>query len=721
MRKVGILVVRGGGLLLGSTILCTSGTALAQQSNTEDSRDIVVTASKREENLQDVPLAITAFDAEALSSIGFTNLSDLMERVPSLAIAPYPNSSSSLVVFMRGVGQIDAVQIARDPGVGIYADDVYLARGTGLTTDLGDIERVEVLRGPQGTLYGRNTIGGAVKFISAKPTGQFGIKETLDVGNFGLVRSLTNLNLPEMADISAKLTYLRSDFGGWVDNPGSGRDFGEKRQEGVRAAVRWQPLESLLFDYVYDRSDQDGVSMYEQRQYVFPLFPFAFPLQPDRVDKSWRAVDLPIEDDFMSSGHSLTIAWDLSASATLKSISAYRELDVHQLHDTTEAFNLPAVIRNQATQHQFSQELLLSGEVADPAIKYHVGAFYFTETGRQTQQGLANPFGLAFAFPYVPPTMADLAPGVPSSATNESIGVYADLSWVPHVLDDRLTFDVGGRWSRDKRDAERAGSESANTDYSRFDPSVTVDYKWSDEVHTYARYATAYRAGGFNLLNSNLSPFGPEKLKSYEMGLKSQWLNRRVRVNLAAFSQTYDDMQLDFIDPGTANVYTLNAGKAKFDGVEGEFEFLPIDSLRVSADVTWMDARQSGEIINPFTQTPVVGTSLPNAPEWKYNASIEYLFPQLAIGNLSLTVGYSYRDEETSNGGPGSAGDPRPAYDLVNARLQLAGVEIGRGRLSVALWGNNLADAQYQYYHNFGAAIMGQPRSYGVNMIFDYE
>ena len=136
--------------------------------------EVVVTAQRREERAQDVPLAITALDSAALSRIGFTNLSDLMEHVPSLAITPYPNSSSSLVVFMRGVGQIDAVQIARDPGVGIYADDVYLARGTALTADLGDIERVEVLRGPQGTLYGRNTIGGAVKFISAKPTGQFG-------------------------------------------------------------------------------------------------------------------------------------------------------------------------------------------------------------------------------------------------------------------------------------------------------------------------------------------------------------------------------------------------------------------------------------------------------------------------------------------------------------------------------------------------------------------
>jgi iron complex outermembrane receptor protein len=683
--------------------------------------EIIVTAQRREERAQDVPLAITAFDAAALARIGFTNLGDLMEKVPSLAITPYPNSSSSLVIFMRGVGQIDAVQIARDPGVGIYADDVYLARGMALTVDLGDTERVEVLRGPQGTLYGRNTIGGAVKFISAKPTGKFGIKETLDVGNLGYIRSLTNVNLPAVGGLSSKLTYLNSSSDGWVDNPGASRDFGEKEQEGYRVALRWQPLGALMFDYVYDHATQDGAAYYEQRQYSFPLFPFAFPLLPDRVGTSSRPVDLPIRDDFTGSGHSLTATWDLAESATLKSISAYRELDANQLHDTVEAFNLPAVIGNDVQQHQFSQELLLSGAITDPSLKYHVGAFYFTETGDQQGSSLANPFGLALANPYVPPTLADLAPPVVSNATNESVGVYADVSWSPSILDDGLSIDAGGRYSKDTRDALRVGSPPGDTEYSRFDPSVTVDYRWTEDLHAYVRYATAYRAGGFNLLNSNLSPFEPEKLTSYEVGLKSLWWDSRLRLNIDAFTQTYDDMQLDFIDPALQQVFTLNAGKAKFKGVEGEIELLPVEGLRLAVDLTYMDAEQSGAIINPFTQTPVPGTSLPNAPEWKYNASAEYTFPKLSIGTLSVLAGYSFRDDETSNGGPGTAGDPRPSYSLINARVTLSDIPVGIGRVALALWGNNLADKEYQYYHNFGAAIFGQPRSYGVNVVYNYE
>jgi iron complex outermembrane receptor protein len=308
-----------------------------------------------------------------------------------------------------------------------------------------------------------------------------------------------------VASVSAKLGYLRSDTDGWVDNPGSSRDFGKKRQEGIRAALRWRPADSLLVDYVYDHSDQDGVSMYEQRQYLFPLFPFVYPLQPDRVDHSWRPVDLPIEDDFTASGHALTIEWTLGASTSLKSISAYRELDTDQLHDTTEAFNLPAVNRHNSSQHQFSQELLLSGAISSPAIQYHLGGFYFTETGHQQEQSLANPFGLAFAFPYVPPTLADLGDREQRHGTVDRDLRRRELG--TRDPRDRLTLNAGGRYSTDSRDAERR-IEQADTDYG-FDPSVTVDYRWTDDLHTYALCDGVSR-GRIQPAELEPSPFGRE-------------------------------------------------------------------------------------------------------------------------------------------------------------------------------------------------------------------
>ncbi len=689
--------------------------------------EIIVTAQKRNEKLQDVPIAITAFNAAALKKMGFTNMADLIERVPALAITPYPNSGSSLVVFMRGVGEVDAIQPARDPGVGIYLDDVYIARGEALTSDLGDIERVEVLRGPQGTLYGRNTIGGAVKFITAKPTGEFGVKESFDAGNFGYVRNLINVNLPEFAKISAKLTYMNSNFDGWVRNPGTGGDFGSKTQEGYRIALRWRPLDDITVDYTYDNARQGGVSFYEQHAYSSLEIGFSFPLQPGRADQSYRPVNLPIEDSFVSSGHALTAAWDLSEAVSVKSITSYRDLKANALHDTTEAFNLPVALFTGIDQHQFSQEGLVTGSLDALNVKYTVGGFYFTETGGLRSAGLANPFSPKFfGVPYSPPTLADFGPDVLSGATNESAGAYGNLTWTPPILDDRLSVILGGRYSSDDRAASNA-VQSARTSYSSFDPSVTIDFKWTDKLHTYAKYAKGYRSGGFNLDNTALSPFGPEQLRSYEVGLKSMWWHDRLQVNIDGYTQDYKAIQLDFVDPIQAGgagggIATVNAGQATFRGVEGDFEFIPVDGLTLTANFSYLDAAREGgtTVANPFGGPPLAGLSLPNAPRWKYDLGMEYAFPPFAFGSLSALVGYSYRGSETSNGGPGTAGDVRPGYGLVNARITLSDIAFARGSLAVSMWANNLTDENYQYYHNFGAIIFGEPRSFGANLTYRY-
>jgi len=713
-----------------AAIPCANGqqAAASSSASADHLEEIIVTAQKRNEKLQDVPIAITAFNAAALEKMGFTNMGDLAEKVPALAITPYPNSSSSLVVFMRGVGEVDAIQLARDPGVGIYLDDVYIARGEALTADLGDIERVEVLRGPQGTLYGRNTIGGAVKFITAKPTGEFGVKESLDVGNYGYIRNLISVNLPEFAKISAKLTYMNSSVDGWVHNPGTGGDFGSKTQEGYRIALRWRPLDSVMVDYTYDNARQGGVSPYEQHAYSSLELGFVFPLQPSRVDQSWRGVNLPIEDSFVSSGHALTATWDLSEAVSVKSITAYRDLKATALHDTTEAFNLPVVIFTGIDQHQFSEEGLLSGTLDDLAVKYTVGGFYFTEKGGMRNSGLANQFSLRFFLrPYIPPMLADLAPATASGAENQSAGAYANLTWTPPILDDRLSFIVGGRYSSDDRSASNAGA-SADTSYASFDPSITIDFKWTDKLHTYAKYAKGYRSGGFNLYNTSLSPFGPEQLRSYEIGLKSLWWNDRLQVNIDGYIQDYKAIQLDFVDPLGAGgagggIATVNAGKANFRGIEGDFEFLPVDGLTLAANFSYLDAAWAGgsnTIANPFGGPPLVGLSLPNTPRWKYDLSAEYTAPPLGIGTLSAVVGYSYRGNEPSNGGPGTAGDVRPRYGLVNARLTLSDIALAHGTLAVSMWVNNLTDKKYELYHNFGAVIFGEPRNFGANLTYRY-
>jgi iron complex outermembrane recepter protein len=698
---------------------------------------IIVTAQKREENAQDVPMMITPLNSEALAKIGFANMTSLGDKVSSLDIQPYYHASSTLKIYMRGVGQEEPEQIMRDQGVGVYLDDVYVAHGNTLAADLGDVERIEVLHGPQGTLYGRNTIGGAIKFISAKPTGKFGIKESLDYGNYNLLRSVTNLNLPEIANVSSKFTFLKSLQDGWVTIPESSDTFGDKDQTGARAAFRWKPIDALSVDYVFDYTHQKNTSGYLQHQYDAVPFGYSFPVFDGRQDTAWRPVQFPLHDDFSASGHSLTVDWDIGDATTFKSITAFRKFDADTANDGMESFNLPYGESSDTKLDQFSQELLLSGTGATGRVKYHLGLFYFREDGDQRFDAVPFGYGADSIYagdvnPYVGPTENDTVLYALSSVRNESAAVYGNITWTPPVLDDRLTLDIGARQSWDTRHADVTDGpyltfgdnltyDPARASYSSFDPSATIDFSWTDSVHTYARISKAYRAGGFNLfdytfVSNELSSFDPEHLLAYEVGIKSTSWDNRLRINLAAFYEKYDDIQIGFYSPEFLLFTTANAGDATIKGVEGDIEVIPVEGLRLNAAFARLDS--DGDIVDPFTQIPTSG-QLPNIPKWKYNVSAEYTLPPSRFGIASAQISYAYHDKQVASSAS-LQGDFRPSYELVDARLTLSDIPVSRGKLSLALWGKNLADEAYQVYHNYNAVMFGQPLSYGMNVTYDF-
>jgi iron complex outermembrane receptor protein len=669
--------------------------------------EIVVTAQKRSEKIQATSLSITAFSAVDLAKMGFTNFADLTNKVPSLAITPYAYAGSILEVFIRGVGQSDVVNISRDPGVGIYLDDVYLARSTALTTDLGDIERIEVLRGPQGTLYGRNTIGGAIKFITAQPTGKFAAKESIDAGNFGYVRSLTSIDLPEYAGFSLKATFVRSDIDGWIHNPGKGGDFDSKTDEGYRLALRWRPRDDLTIDYAFDYATQHGTPDYIQRGYDFPPQDYpgvtdTSPLQPGRVSQSWRPVDLTLKDDFKTFGHALTVTWDATDSLTVKSITAYRENNSNFTLDTAEAFNTPQIEYYVLAERQLSQEFILSGSDDDYGIKYTAGLLGFTESGSQVFGFINNPFLTRL------PQLSDLAL-VPGSARNMSAGAYANITWTPPILDERLSLILGGRYSWDHRHASGGFiSSSGSVRYTSFDPSVTIDYRWSGDLHTYFTYSEGYRAGGFNIYNVVLRPFQPENLSAFEVGLKSSWWNDRLRFNIDGFDEVYRDIQVDAVtlDPVLHSLVTVtkNLGRATYQGIETDLAFVPFTSLTLTANYSYLNAS---------TASPL--TPLPFAPHAQYNLGAEYRFGAVGPGVLSGIVGWSWIGRESAGGAS------LPGYGLVNARLTLGEIALGGGKLSASLWSRNLADRRYLYVNSgAGAIAYGEPRSFGANLTYAY-
>ena len=427
-----------------SLILTPLGFPAAQAQQQTALEEVVVTAQKREEALLDAPLAVTALSSEQLDRLGISSLGDLAQgAVPTLKVQPYPNSPATLILSIRGVGVADAGSVTTEIPVGIYVDGVYIGRSQGLGADILDLERLEILRGPQGSLYGRNTIGGAVNFITRKPSGEFGFKQKLSVGSdWGYYRSLTQVDLPAAevlgGRLSARISYLLSDDDGWVENAGNGTNFQNywsDSRDGGRLALRWEG-DTVAVDYSYEDSTTEvGQAWFQLRQSpdgtVTPLndgfrlgtvgFPIANVLDfvtmtdqngdpnpgflntPAQVE-AWRTAanegggrqertpypvhNIPTVVDTES--HALTVSWDYSESLQLKSITSYREVS----QDTTTAYagafglgltNLPN--QGEIDPRQWSQEFQAIGEALDGRARYVAGVYQYEEDMSPNRQG----------------------------------------------------------------------------------------------------------------------------------------------------------------------------------------------------------------------------------------------------------------------------------------------------------------------------------------------
>jgi iron complex outermembrane receptor protein len=320
-------------VLLASGLATGSATAAQLE-------EVIVTAQKRTESLQDIPIAVSAYDAEAIEKMRLINARDIGDVSPYLQMPAFPLTNNNYALFIRGIGNADSIGLTKDPTVGIYYDGVYAARSTGLLTDLADLERVEVLRGPQGTLYGRNTTAGAVNFITAKPTGEFGFKQSLQATSEDGWRAVSHLNLPRVGGFSAKITAAFSDSPGWVDNEGPNKipgldyeDYYNQENEGYRIALRWEASKDLTFDYSYDYSDMETTPAYYQ--YLGPTGIPSVAFQPitnsfqNRLEETRSPVGggktayyLP-ESETEVDGHNLTVNWVLNDNLTFRSITGY--------------------------------------------------------------------------------------------------------------------------------------------------------------------------------------------------------------------------------------------------------------------------------------------------------------------------------------------------------------------------------------------------------------
>jgi len=732
--------------------------------------DVVVTATKRATNLQKTPIAISVMNSEALEDRHVQSLMDLADgAVPGLRIATFEARQSALTIGIRGIVPNDANQPAREQGVGVYVDGVYLGRQHGLGAALLDIERIEVLKGPQGTLFGRNTEGGALSLVTRKPTGEFGMRARAGVGNLDSYSSELHVDFAAIGDFAVKVDGVISTQGPVTENPLPGQQgFGAYDRRGMRAQVRWTPTANFTADLAADIGKDKNTPFYSQLLNFNPngltVVPWASasvpkgsirdlaPIVEVNGDSIMKVADIGVPQQWSvddTRGVDAHLSYRLNDNLELRSITAYREVDVDQ-YDNIAGAHRPPITGPNANfsryslaglwQHQFSQEFQAVGSLGD-RIDYVGGLYYFKETAwddastPSTNKWNADGTGYTILDP-TPTIRGFRSIDRESRAESESRAVYGQATWTPAVLNDALHVTAGGRFTWDDKSGVLSKVNNAPTNFTfnekneRFNPMLTVAYDVNADVNVYAKYATGYRAGGASSRSLTYRSFGPEDIISYELGLKSDWLDHRLRLNAAAFYSEREDSQIDFslvtvIGASTRNTLeTINApGTTKIKGVELEGMAQVTDALTLSASYAYTDT-EVPPTRNPFSGA-IQEVFIAFTPKNAFSVAADYTAP-LFGATFKAHVDANYADATQAFDQFELKND---SSFIVNGRLALTDIATRPGgpEVEVALWSRNLLDEQYVYrrdpsnratigdYGNFNT-----PRTFGLELALKY-
>lgn len=676
--------------------------------------DVVVTARRRSENLQDVPIAVTAVTGEGLDARGYGSLTDIQQMTPNLTFTPGTGGSSGqMSAYVRGVGEYDYI-VTSDPAVAVFFDGVYQGRPFGALTSLMGIERVEVLRGPQGSLFGKNTIGGAISVVLQKPTGSNSGEADLKVGSYDYAQVRGSYDMALTDEMSMSVSALGRWGDGWQELE-SGGTKGNTDQIAGRTALR------------YTKGDFDAVLSvdgYRQRQNAaannmiafYPGFfsnlysTFVEPCcaVPSSLDKTDVTPVLNIDN---ADAGSATLTLDFPAfGGDLKSISAARYSSVAFARDGDASLTNYSGDRQDITSRQFSQEFQLSHELFNGKVTTLAGVYLFHERARQKTL-LVTAWGL---YPKLieanfDPAMAaalDFNVNFDQTQKTDNAALFGNATI---RVNDRLSFDVGGRLTYENKEFEQTAQRifaqvplipgvpgyELDESWTNFSPKVSVNYEFSDEVRGYGIVSQGFRSGGFNgrpTSEGEIGSFDPEILTSYEVGLKNDLFDRRLRLNVGAFYNQYEDMQVNVSYPvlGGVVVRTENAGKARIWGVEAEGRYFATDWLTLEGAVGYLNAAYE-EYSSRDADGNILDYSdleLKHTPPW--TASLGAVFTG-RIGQFDTTfrVDAAYMDEQYSDtqNQPLLKGE---AHTLVNASLNFK----AENGLSFGVEGQNLTDEQ---------------------------
>ncbi len=681
--------------------------------------EVVVTARRKEESLQSVPIAVTAIDGASFEASGAADISELQGQVPNLSIYAGRNQSTTLTAFMRGVGQADPLW-GVDPGVGLYVDDVYIARPQGALLSTFDVERIEVLRGPQGTLYGKNTIGGAIKYVTRRPTDEFQANVSATFGEYSTQEFKAGISGPIVeGKLRGKLSLASLQRDGWGKNRFTGRDVSDKDTQVAIAGLEWQPNDNWLVSVGADYTEDDAEPKGYKRLEANPLCPFyGITCEPLSDNYDVEAGHDP-ENNTESWGGSITISGTLGEAWGFKSITAYRENDtVNNIDFDTTSARITDVFADY-TDDQFSQEFQFSYDNADN-FDAVMGIYYFDgEAG-----GLVRNVFLADIEPLVAPAF-----GTTEGTTyTESWAVFGEGNY---RATEKLTLTLGLRYTEEEKrgvaynalwtDDTFTDVALVSADYDKKEdfpatsPRFGVRYEFSDDVMAFFTASRGFKSGGFNVraqsefFPESAEPFDDEQLDMYELGLKSTLADGQLRLNGTLFYGDYEDVQVstftsyDSDGDGRDDAFFgnfLNAGSAELSGVELETAWYPADIpwFSITANLNYLDTDEDEVDQNGdgFPDTRVIT----NAPELTGAVQANFDF-DLGGASLNGYLGVSYRDESilTNEGGPNPNDPTQELLPLIQESYEVwnAGVaylpESRNWRVAVNV--RNLADEEY--------------------------
>ena len=721
--------------------------------------DILVTARRQSERLQDVPIAVTAFSGDALERRNVDTLDQIAKYTPNIRFdgaAALSGGNYNATVFIRGIGQNDFA-IFSDPGVGFYVDDVYYARSIGSVLDAVDLDSVQVLRGPQGTLFGKNTIGGAVlittgqpdtRTLSGKIEGTYGSYNRIDVKGY--------VNIPIVSDtVALRVSASSIHRDGYVKRLVDGGTLGNRNADSIRAKLRIQPTDDLAIDIGgdYTRARENsapskliavanapGITgipfLANYNLYVAPGLNITAPNGLKTLNASYITND-PFttyatgrnRNDLDLWGVQGVIRYQLG-NAEIKSVTAYRDLKAGFNRDGD---NTPFTFRETANddkQWQFSQELQLTGKAVDDRLSYVFGAYYFKEKASDIARA---DLALGLQPPAAPPPPTP-AVFIKNYTDNYSYAFYGQASF---EIVPKLNIEVGGRYNMDHKvftsinTRQRDNVEFINVtqaaSWSAFTPHVGVNYKPTRDVLLYASYSRGFKQGGFNgrplASAAEVTAYQPETLDSYEAGIKADLLDHTLTANLAAFHAIYKNIQLTVNQ--TPQNFVANAAAGRINGFELEFVARPVSWFNANASLGYLDAKYTsvGQGLGPTQILPItLASKFVKAPEFTAAAGAEVSHEFDGGSKLSLrgdVTMYSRIYEDVAN----TAIITEPGYVLANARLTYA---LPGKAIQLSAFVTNLTNALYLASGNasgaFGLAEVsyGRPREWGVSASYRF-